>query len=162
MTLLVTHSYYFSRVPSPPLSFPPPCLLSWWLCWWSDGAITMGAPLALQGMRRSGSYGFASCHCFILTQALFRPKAMRWSDSSFPSLLQNYSKLSHLFGENVKPLSHFRNYFPIRTSLPLNCHCFKAQQCPIGVWIEFRITEALKNWTNFLEIKLAKRFLFFF
>lgn len=82
-------------------------------------------------------------------------------DSPLPSLLQNYSKLLHLSRDAEKPLSHFRNSFPIWTSLPWNFHCFKALQCRIGVWMESRITEALKNWANFLEIQLAKRFLFF-
>lgn len=37
----------------------------------------------------------------------------------------------------------------------------KAWQCHIRVWVESGITEALKNGTNFLGIKLAKPFLFF-
>lgn len=122
----------------------------------------MGVPLALQGMRRSGRCGFATCYCLILTQHLSRPHAFRWSDSSSPSLFRNYSKLLHLSRDTVKPLLHFRNSFPVRTSLPRNYHCFKGQRCRIGVWMESRITEALKNWANFLEIWLAKRFLFFF
>lgn len=112
-------------------------------------------------MRRSARCGFATCHGILLTQPLSRPKAIRWSDSPLPSLLQNYSKLLHLSRDAEKPLSHFRNSFPIWTSLPWNFHCFKALQCRIGVWMESRITEALKNWANFLEIQLAKRFLFF-
>ena len=77
-------------------------------------------------------------------------------------LITDCSKLLHLPKETVKPLSHCWNSFPVGTSLELKSHFFKkAWHCHIGVWMESRITEALKNWANFLGIKLAKTFLFF-
>ena len=70
------------------------------------------------------------------------------------------------------PTSSQRNCKTLITSLKLLSHqdqpapeiSFikkKAWQCRIRVWIESRITEALKNGTHFLGIKLAKPFLFF-
>lgn len=120
----------FPRALVRPLSFPPPCLLSQWPCWWSNGTTTMGAPIALQGMRRSGRCGFATCHHTTLTQPLSRPKAIRWSASSFPSSFQNPSKLLHLSRDTVKPLSHIWNSFPVRTSLP--CHVLKPNSAVLG------------------------------
>ena len=128
--------------------------------------MAMGAPLSIQRTRGSSRCDLVTCLCIILTYPLTRPKAIRWADPSFLSLLQNCSELLHLPKETVKPSSHHWNSFPIRTSLLLKSHFKKkkkkkAWQCHIRVWVESRITEALKNGTNFLGIKLAKPFLFF-
>lgn len=78
------------------VAFPLPFLI-WLQC---CAFMAMGAPLSFQRMRRSRC-DLATCLCIILMYPLTRPKAIRWSDPSFLSLLQNCSKLLHLPKETV-------------------------------------------------------------
>ena len=104
-----------------PLPFPLP-FVSWLQCW---GFMAMGAPLSTQRTRRSSRCDLVTCLCIILTYPLTRPKAIRWADPPFLSLLQNCSELLHLPKETVKPSSHHWNPFPVGTSLLLKSHFFK-------------------------------------
>lgn len=113
--------HHLSRVPVPPSSPLPLPFVFRLQCW---RFMAMGAPLSIQRTRRSSRCDPVTCLCIILTYPLTRPKAIRWADPSFLSLLQNFSELLHLPKETVKPSSHHWNSFPIGTSLLLKSHFF--------------------------------------